>query len=289
MRTAPSIRTPERCAAVVRESVLRATVALRSGRTVLTGRYHTAPVKIAKTFALPSELGIMVMDVSPGMLPGDVYYFEWNIEAGAHLYASNQSFTKVHPCAEGEAAAMRQSFRLAQNAVAESMMEPLMLYKDASFSNETEVFLSEGAVWMQAEVICPGRLHRGEAFQYRKLDNRLRVYSGGELIFHQRQVILPGEQRLFTAGAWEDQSHLGTFYVFSDRITPAQLETVREAIALLPERPGRPVLAGASLTHQHGLAVIAASGSAWTVQETLRQVWFAVRQSLLGLPPLRLL
>jgi len=265
---------------------LRARFSYRHGRTVLSEKYHTAPIKIAKTFPLDEQLAAIVMDVSPGLLSGDCYDFVWQAEADTRLYLTNQSYTKVHPCPPEGMARMRQQFELSPGAVVESMMEPLMLYRDAALRNETEVRLSSGAVWMQTEVLCPGRTHRGETFRYRLLDNQMRVFYGEELIFAQRQRVEPGRHDLGAPGAWESMTHTGTFYVFADRIAPNHAGAVREALDELAQR-GEQIVYGVSLTHRHGLAVLAAGRAAWQLQEALELAWDTVRRELLALPPLQ--
>ncbi|MBY9077693.1 urease accessory protein UreD [Paenibacillus sp. HN-1] len=265
---------------------LRASFSLRGGKTEAIERYHTAPVKIAKLFRFPDELGVIVMDSSPGMLGNDRYVMEWEAGQDTRVVLTNQSFTKVHPCEYGQKASMLQRFRLGSGSCIEVMMEPVMLYRDAAYENDTVVELQKGSVWMQGEVLCPGRILRGESFVYRRLDNRLRVYSEGRLIFHQRQVVLPEQQAIEATGSWEDFSHTGTFYVFSDGVTPKLLEDVRQALQKAPSRLGTEILSCASLTYTQGLVVTGYSKSAWILQELLKEVWSEVRKSLLGLPPL---
>ncbi|WP_235287320.1 urease accessory protein UreD [Paenibacillus tarimensis] len=273
-----------------RTSFLRAEFEQRGGTTVMTGKYQTAPIKIAKTFDYSGELAAIVMDASPGMLEGDTYRFDWRAGPGTSVYVTNQSYTKVHPCGDGSGAVMQQRFKVEDGALMQSMMEPIMLYRDADLMNDSEVQLGCGAVWMQAEVLSPGRLLRGESFLYRKLDNRLKVYHGDELVFYQRQLIEPGLQQLEAPGAWEGQTHFGTLYAFSDRINPGWLATAREVLDKPLQAAGEhPVLAGASLTSKHGLAVLAAGRTAWQLQKTLRAVWTALRQEQLQAPPLRVL
>lgn len=85
------------------------------------------------------------------MLEGDRYEFDWEAEEGAHLSLTNQGFTKVHPGSPEKGSSMASRFLLAPNACIENMMKPIMLYKDASFENETTVNLGVGAVWMQGK------------------------------------------------------------------------------------------------------------------------------------------
>jgi len=163
-----------------------------------------------------------------------------------------------------------------------------MLYRDAALQSDTEVHLSEGAVYMQAEVLCPGRTPRGERFDYRTYGSRMKVYRGDELIFAQHQRIVPSRQRLDAPGCFGDMTHTGAFYAFSDRLSAMHLDAVRQALESLPAWGERRITAGVSATHKHGLAVLAAGTSAWPLQEALAAAWRAMRASLLGLPPLRL-
>ncbi|MDG0808931.1 urease accessory protein UreD [Cohnella rhizosphaerae] len=150
-----------------RPSVLEAAAELRGGATVLARRYCTSPIKIAKTFPEGGALGVMLMDASPGMLAGDRYGLSWEAEAGTHLVLTNQGFTKVHPCGLGQAASMESCYRIGAGAVVETMMKPVMLYRDAVFDNRTVVELAPGAVWMQGEVLCPGEDAAGRGFSIR--------------------------------------------------------------------------------------------------------------------------
>lgn len=287
MRMEPRIITTDSAGQPGRLSV---TLAAAEGETFITGKYHTAPLKIAKAFPLPQQLGIIVMDVSPGLMDGDRYELSWEAQAGANVYLTNQSYTKVHPCQPGSDARLTQRFRLGEGAVVEYMMEPVMLYKDAAYKAETRVELMRGAVWMQAEVLCPGRALRQETFQYRELDSRLQVFYGRELIFAQRQRVLPAAQQLAVPGAWQDCTHTGVFYCFSDRVRPEYAERLREALAAeLPRREGRKLVTGVSLTDRHGVAVLAAGNTAWELQEALDIAWRTMRQLMLERPPLRLL
>lgn len=181
---------------------------------------------------------------------------------------------------------MRQRFDLEENAVAEHMPEPVMLFKNASFHNETMVRLKAGAVWMQADVLCPGRTLRGERFDYRSFRNDLSVYYGDELVFSQRQRIEPAKQVIGAPGSWDEMTHWGTYYLFSDRVGAAHLEQLQTKIDSFASPIGHRIIAGASLTYRYGLVVSAGSTAAWPLQQLMRELWGAARTGILDLPPL---
>ncbi|MBD3917844.1 urease accessory protein UreD [Paenibacillus sp. PR3] len=264
---------------------LQASFEHHGDRTVMTSKYHTAPLKIAKAFPIGAGLGVIVMDVSPGLLDGDRYELEWHCGSNSRLFVTNQSYTKVHPAGEKGGAALKQSFMLKEGAVVEHMPEPIMLYRSAALRSETDVRLAPGSLWVQADVWCPGRTLRGEAFQYERFDSRLTVRYGEELIGSQRQLIEPALQQLHVPGSWGKATHMGMLLAFGDRMGEQHVEAVREALASLPDRSAYGVTVGASLTHRYGLAVMAAGTAAWPLQEALRAAWSALRLQLLGEPP----
>ncbi|RCW42542.1 urease accessory protein UreD [Paenibacillus prosopidis] len=274
---------------ITRTSVLRTSFASRGGQTIVNHKYHTAPIKIAKAFPLDGQLGVIVMDVSPGLLDGDRYELEWTSDRDSHVMITNQSYMKVHPSRPGGGSSMYQTFYLEENAVVEHMPEPVMLYKSAAFQNETHVQLLAGAVWMQADVLCPGRTLRGERFDYRCYRNALSVRYGDELIFSQQQRIEPSRQSIHAPGCWDEMTHWATFYVFSDRVNSMHLEQLQQTLDSYAAPGGHPVVAGASLTHRFGVAVSAASTGAWPLQQLMREIWQTARAGVLGKPPLRFL
>lgn len=273
----------------LRTSVLQVIFARRNGQTCIANKYHTAPIKIAKAFPLDGQLGIIVMDVSPGLLNGDRYELQWISEQDSHVMITNQSYTKVHPSLPSSGSSMQQTFVLEANAVVEHMPEPIMLYKGAAFRNETQVRLKAGSVWMQADVLCPGRTLRGEQFDYRLYSNSLAVYYDDELIFSQCQRIEPVKQVISAPGSWDEMTHWATFYIFSDRVDNSHLEQLQEKLDSFVSPEGHKVIGGVSKTYRFGVTVSAASTAAWPLQQLMRELWEIGREGLLHKPPLRFL
>lgn len=273
---------------------IKAEFAVRSGLTQLVHKYHASPLKIAKTFRYENEtliqdahpmdqLGVYMMDCSPGLMSGDHYEINVRLGEGARVFLTNQSFTKVHPSEAGHGSTQRQTLHLEADALLEYMPEPLMLYKDASLAAEMDVHLSPGSALIFSDVCCPGRTQRGEIFQYSRYMNRMKVWHGKELIFYQNQRIEPQTMQLSAPGCWERETHLGNLYIFSDRLKQRHLDKVLES---LEELEGVEVRIGASFTHKYGLVVTVMGRHAWELQLALTKAWQDIRRSLLALMPL---
>lgn len=275
----------------VRRSELRAVAGFVGGEPALVSRYHTSPLKIAKTFRLEAgaakQLAVVQMDGSPGMLEGDSYLFDWRLQEGVRLYATNQAYTRVHPCGDGYSR-LEQRFALARGSVLEWMPEPVMLFKDARLFADTEIDLEDGAICMIGDVFSPGRLSRGESFAFAAYDNRLTVRHGGELVHYQRQRWEPERLPLKTAGCFGNATHLGSFSVFSDKVDAGTAAKLRDWLEAMPERD-EDVQWGVSHTARCGVVVQAAGGAAWRLERLVRAAWAGARELLLGEPPLRLL
>ncbi|RUS48623.1 urease accessory protein UreD [Cohnella sp. AR92] len=273
---------------------LAAAVSLVAGKPELTSRYHTAPLKIAKTFALRDEAGpqlaVVQMDVSPGLLDGDRYFYDWTVGAGARLYATNQAYTRVHPCPDSDARA-EQRFRLGRGAVLEWLPEPVMLFRGAKYRCDTQVELEPESVCMLADLFCPGRIARGEVFGFDRCETSLSVRYQGELIHHQRQRWLPGQMDLKAPGCFGTKTHLGSLSIFSDRLDGpaiAAMTAQLEESGLLADDRGEVKLALAR-TARHGLVAMLVGNRTWQVQRAMQEVWDAARLVLFGASPVRLL
>lgn len=275
---------------------IHAEFAVRSGLTQLVRKYHVSPLKIAKTFRYENEtllpdrdahraeqLGVYMMDCSPGLMSGDHYEINVRLQEGARVYLTNQSFTKVHPSLPEAGSTQRQTIHLEPDAMLEYMPEPLMLYKDARLVTETDVHLAPGSTLIFSDVLCPGRTQRGEIFQYARYRNQIKVWYGQELIYYQNQKIEPMSMQLNAPGCWERETHLGNLYVFSDRIGQRHLEGILEQMEKIE---GVHVRVGASLTYKHGLIVSMMGQHAWELQHTIAKAWQNIRSSLLSLTPL---
>ncbi|MDR6554070.1 urease accessory protein UreD [Paenibacillus qinlingensis] len=273
---------------------ISAQFAVRSGLTRLVHKYHASPLKIAKTFryendtfnhdAAPmDQLGVYMMDCSPGLMAGDHYEINVRLDEGARVFLTNQSFTKVHPAAEDQGSTQLQILRLGVDSLLEYIPEPLMLYKDAKLFAATEAHLAKGSTLIFSDVICPGRTQRGEIFQYSRYVNQMKVWYEGELIFYQNQRIEPSIMRLTSPGCWEEETHLGSLFIFSDRLSQRHLEAIAENLS---QSEGGAVRVGASMTYKHGLVVTVMGRHAWELQDVLTTAWHQIRRSLMALTPL---
>lgn len=264
-------------------SVLRGRFALRSGRTVLTERYHEAPLKISKTFILSpaGELLVYMMDSSPGILDGDAYVIDFCLEEDTHVYLTNQSYTKVHPT-PSKPSMLKQTFQLQRGAVLEYFPEPLIPYADSKFTTETIFHMEQGATLFFGDIITPGRIHHGELFQYDSLDSHMETYRRDQLIAWEHFHLQPKLHRYQELGALETYTHMGTLWIFSEQVDESLISEIRQLF------PDEGLLIGTSLTADKGIIVRMLGHQVWKLQAMMQTLTDCCRTRLLGKSPLHI-
>ncbi|HEY5599596.1 MAG TPA: urease accessory protein UreD, partial [Candidatus Manganitrophaceae bacterium] len=213
--------------------VLDITFERREEKTVVREVFQQAPLRVVRPFYPEGEspAHLYLLNTTGGILEGDRMETTVRLEKGAHLLATTPAATRVHPSPSGEAC-QKMVFFLGAGAVLEYLPEPLLLYADAAFHQETDIYIEEGGALFFIDILAPGRLARGEAFAYRWYENRLRIYDGGGLLVQEGFRLAPQERRLDVVVAMEGYTHLGSLYVVCpDREAEGLLEAFRSAPA----------------------------------------------------------
>jgi len=275
-------RTP-----TLRSSSLRAACRLIGGKTVLTERYHEAPLKITKTFRdeTSGALSLILMDISPGLMDGDNYAMNILLRDRSHLILTNQSYTKVHP-APNHGARTDYRFTLKRGAILEYFPEPTIPYAGSRLEATTAFQLAEDAALLYAEITTPGRTHRGEQFQFDSFSARTEVKKEDRIIVWDHFLLEPAIHNYSGPGAMENYTHSGVFWIIADRVGEELLHRIR---ALLPTpSPDNDILAGASLSAHRGIAVRMLGHRVWQLEQLRDSIWAEARSWLWQYPPCRL-
>lgn len=288
IKSAITVMTIATATPTPRKSVLRATARQVDNRTILTERYHDAPLKITKTFyeEQSGRLQLYIMDVSPGLLDGDSYELNIQLQDNTHLIVTNQSFTKIHP-AQRQTARMIQNLRLGKGSVLEYFPEPTIPYAGSRFEGQIKVELEEGATLLYADIVTPGRTHRGELFQYHSFASRFEASCEQQLLAWDQFLLEPAIHQYQGIGSMEDYTHNGTFWIVADQASQSLLDRIR---SLLPApQADEPILAGASLIASgHGIVVRMLGRNVWQLQALVKHIWDECRSCLLSMPPCQL-
>ena len=247
-------------------------------KTYVIDAYFEAPLKFSKPLYLDGSGGVTLymLNPSPGIFSGDTNRISLKMEAGCKAILTNQSATKLHRMNGGHAF-QGNAFALEEKAILEYFPEPLVPFQGSSFSQETSVSLKHGSTLVLGEVITPGRVHMGEAFEYTRLDLKLSVDHRGRRILTDNILLSPQEvdMEFVMAG----NTHYGNFYFISE-FAESMYDRLWKVGESLDD-----VVFGASMLEEYGLTAKMLGKSAFDIQNGLFKLWETVRIPLLGCKP----
>ncbi len=263
-------------------SFLQGTFVNKRNRTILDQRYHTAPLKISKTFTVDDELMVYMMDASPGIMDGDLYDMQWNLKPKSKVMLTNQSSTKIHP-SPNKGSQLFQYFHLEDQAVLQYFPDPLVPYKQSRFTQVTQVTMEPSATLMYGDILTPGRMHRDECFDYDTISLKLNIYRDHQLEAWEHHYFNPHIHQPNSLSAFEHYTHMGVFWLIAPHIEKSLFQSIR-----LFTQEQTDLLIGCSRTANDGVVVRMLGHSVWRLQQVIQSLWHLSRREILGKQALHL-
>ena len=186
---------------------------IRNNQTCMIDRYATAPLKWSKTF-LDGKHGavyLYLQDVSPGMLDGDHYRVQIELEPGCDVSIRTTTYGKIHPCPH-HGIQLDQTIRL-REARLSYCPEPMIPYTDARLRSTTMIDLDLKSQLFWTESWAPGRVHKGESFDYAEVSSELTILRDGNYLVWDPFSFRPNIHSSKEKGAWETFSHCGSIWI----------------------------------------------------------------------------
>ena len=167
--------------------------ARENGPTVLSSQSFRAPYHLSKPYwdADTGVLLVQVVNPTAGILAGDQLDSDISVGPGASLLVTTPSASRVFQMKDGTAAC-RQHFTVARNGWLEVLPEPLVPHRGCNYRQTTRIAVEPGGELFFADLLLPGRVAHGEAWEWKNLCLKTEVRLGGELrpAFHGRLYFL---------------------------------------------------------------------------------------------------
>ena len=276
------------------------TLAVRQGRSRLTRCQTRPPMVVQRALypdeALPDMAFVYLANPCGGLFQGDQIDVSIHVTSGAKAHVTTQNATKVYSMPDGFAE-QNISLTVAAGGCLEYMPDPVIPFKGGRLKQETTIVVEPGGTLFYWEIITPGRLAMGEAFDYTRLTSRLTVQGPkGYPSYHEAYSLAPA-----------DQNPLGLGVLSLEPAGPAPLPASKTfgSMLILADAPDiGPLLNGlggetrrwddvkggvATLPGGDGLAVRVIGDETPSVQAALISSWSIARKRILGkdVPPLR--
>jgi urease accessory protein len=257
------------------------------GRTQAVRREFQFPLRTTAPMYLdPASAGmafVYVQNPTGGVFAGDRLRTRLALEAGAMVHVTTQAATKVYRMPVGFGVQATEVM-LAPGSYLELVPDLLIPHAGSRLVQTLDVNIVPGAALFATEMVAPGRLARGERFDYLLLDLRTRVCdpSGVELLADTLRFE-PARRRPECRGLAGPYSFVGTALALAPGGDVSELaRAVDDACG-----DGREdVAAGACvLWGEVGVAVRALAHSHRALRDVLHDVWRVAREQLVGAAP----
>lgn len=254
-------------------------------------QYATYPFRLSGNLRLdpsdPHRVYAYIMNACPGILSGDNLQLALQVGERASLYLTDQSATKVHSRPPGGATAHQTwTMEVGANAYLEYVPEPMILFKAAALTQRMQVTLHPQGRLVLSEIIVPGRLARGEFYDFDQFQSRLRVHTpDGQLCFADNQRLTGRSNHLKHSPFIADFPIMGNFILVVPGVPLSDLTQAIQANEKILEISSELQMGQSPLPNCNGLLVRAIATRVSLLKTYRRYLLNCVRQ-LTNQPPL---
>jgi urease accessory protein len=153
-----------------------------AGRSALIGQYVSAPMHISKPWR--DEGGLLVVNAinsTAGLFSGDVVETNIEVKSGGQMLVTSPSATRAYRMPSGMAT-VHHSIKVAAGGWLEVLPGLFIPHAGSDYFQDTSVHLDPGARFLWFETFAPGRVASGEAWKFKRFENRFRLgYDGGPI------------------------------------------------------------------------------------------------------------
>lgn len=202
---------------------LRINAAVKHNKTSLQTGYCTPPFKIANITEDKSDpsLHLMLMSSSPGILDGDEYNLQIEVQNGGNLHLHTQSYQRLFTM-QGQAA-QTMNVHLHENSSFTYLPHPTVPHVRSSFTSRNTISLSNNCKLIWGEIVTCGRSGRDEPFSFTKFQSITKLYLLNRLVIKENLLIIPGTGSVTGLGMLEGFTHQSSFLYLDEHINADNL------------------------------------------------------------------
>jgi urease accessory protein len=258
----------------------------RGGATVAASCRCRLPLQVLAPVELDDPASVVsVLNPTGGLVGGDRLAIDLALGDGAHACLTSPSATRVYRTS-GPPAVQDVRVTVGAGATFEWVPEHTIPYPGSAFRQRLDVTLGEGARLIAVDAFAAGRVERGEAWRFARLESALSIRDArGWRCLDRFALDGSGAARWAGAGVTAGHPYFATVLVAADDLRALEAFAA-EAGDLLGGRRG--VSAAAGALPRGGVIVRVLACAAPALLGALDATWALARRHVLGLPALAL-
>lgn len=189
----------------------------KSGRSYMKKFYVGRPFRIVSVGQrkMDNKLYQMIMTSSPGILDGDDYVINIDLEEHAELQLQVQSYQRLYNMDEG--ASQHLTVKMADHTSFAYVPHPTVPYEESTYKSEVNLTLGEDSQLVYGEIITCGRKYHGEVFKLKHYHSTTQVFYKNRLVVKDNVLIQPDLIPISSIGILENYTHQGSLVFYSSK------------------------------------------------------------------------
>ena len=138
-------------------------------KTIIKMKYCRVPLFVQRALyleeSIPSMAYIYIISPSGGILQGDRYRIDITLDKNSYAHITTQTATRIYKM-EKDFGTQMINIVVNDGCYFEYIPEQIIPFRDSKFYQEVDLNVHENATMVYSEIIVPGRVASGEAFEY---------------------------------------------------------------------------------------------------------------------------
>ena len=256
----------------------------QTGKTYIAKQIYKMPMQVLTPY-YPDKDGtafIYLLNLAGGIFQGDRIVTEIDLDKDSSAFITTPSAGKLYKMMDDHAELVNH-FKVNAGGALEYFPEYNIPYGMSKTYQENIFNIDSDSFLFATDMVIPGRVDRGESFEYDLYSNKTKIYVDNRLEVFEFSKIEPNNANLQSIGIFEGYPVYGSIYIHSKLLSDGLKAEVNSALSCNENiKGGISFISGA-------LAVIRVLGlGTEDVQKAMYNVWEISRKLLLNKPAVRI-
>lgn len=206
-------------------------VLAKSGnKTITTTRAYDGVMRVSPTLHLDREeiSTYFLIQIGGGYVEGEKFLNNIEVKENARAIVTTQASAKIYKCENKLETYQKTNIKLEKNSILEFVTDPVILYKDAKYKQENNIYMDENSTFIYTDGITSGWSPDGQDFKYDRAKLQTNLYYNGELVLLDNLVMEPAKYDISHIGYLEGYLNFGTLLVVDKKIDKKFIEEMRK-------------------------------------------------------------
>jgi urease accessory protein len=253
-------------------------------RTVIREQYCKTPLCVQRALyleeTLPAMAYVYIISPSGGILQGDRYRIDIVLSNNSFAHVTTQSATRIYKMEKNFGTQM-VNVEVKEGSYFEYIPDQIIPFRNSRFYQAVELNVHDNATMIYSEMLVPGRVARGESFEYDICYIRTRARNQlGKLRFVDMIKLEPKKEDLRLEGIMGTFDVVGTMYIIT---RPLYIKDLQQEINLKINELQETIAGGASaFPNKQGIIVRMLGKTAGEVRNMIFEVIRISRRQIIG-------